>query len=408
MKPVDKPGRIGELLPVEIALARLLALAEAAPIRDTESLALAACEGRVLARDLISTLDLPPWPNSAMDGYALSLVDWSGMPLPVSQRIFAGQAPEPLAAGTCARIFTGAPVPAGADCVEMQENAQVQADGRVVFTEALHAGQNIRPQGQETTVGETVLAAGTRLGPIEQGLAASLGCAALDVIRRVRVAVLSTGDELIEPGQALGPGQIYNSNRVLLCSWLTRLGCEVVDAGILPDDLPATRQRLAELGAVDLILSTGGVSVGEADFLGIALREEGELALWKLAIKPGKPLTCGHFRGVPVIGLPGNPASTLVTFALLARPYILRRQGVQAVEPLKFQVPAGFVWPKAGNRREYLRGRLEQGRAVIYRNQSSGVLRSAAWAEGLVEVLEGRTLVEGDLAGFIPLSEVLG
>ena len=386
----------------------MLALAEAAPIRDTESLALAACEGRVLAQDLISTLDLPPWPNSAMDGYALNLADWSGMPLPVSQRIFAGQAPEPLAAGTCARIFTGAPVPAGADCVEMQENAQVQADGRVVFTEALHAGQNIRPQGQETTVGETVLAAGTRLGPIEQGLAASLGCAALDVIRRVRVAVLSTGDELIEPGQALGPGQIYNSNRVLLCSWLTRLGCEVVDAGILPDDLPATRQRLAELGAVDLILSTGGVSVGEADFLGIALREEGELALWKLAIKPGKPLTCGHFRGVPVIGLPGNPASTLVTFALLARPYILRRQGVQAVEPLKFQVPAGFVWPKAGNRREYLRGRLEQGRAVIYKNQSSGVLRSAAWAEGLVEVLEGRTLVEGDLAGFIPLSEVLG
>jgi len=405
---VDKPGRTGELMPVEIALARLLALAEAAPIRDTESLALAACEGRVLAQDLISTLDLPPWPNSAMDGYALNLADWSGMPLPVSQRIFAGQAPEPLAAGTCARIFTGAPVPAGADCVEMQENAQVQADGRVVFTEALHAGQNIRPQGQETTVGETVLAAGTRLGPIEQGLAASLGCAALDVIRRVRVAVLSTGDELIEPGQALGPGQIYNSNRVLLCSWLTRLGCEVVDAGILPDDLPATRQRLAELGAVDLILSTGGVSVGEADFLGIALREEGELALWKLAIKPGKPLTCGHFRGVPVIGLPGNPASTLVTFALLARPYILRRQGVQAVEPLKFQVPAGFVWPKAGNRREYLRGRLEQGRAVIYKNQSSGVLRSAAWAEGLVEVLEGRTLVEGDLAGFIPLSEVLG
>ena len=408
MKPVDKPGRIGELLPVEIALARLLALAEAAPIRHTESLALAACEGRVLAQDLISTLDLPPWPNSAMDGYALNLADWSGMPLPVSQRIFAGQAPEPLAAGTCARIFTGAPVPAGADCVEMQENAQVQADGRVVFTEALHAGQNIRPQGQETTVGEIVLAAGTRLGPIEQGLAASLGCAALDVIRRVRVAVLSTGDELIEPGQALGPGQIYNSNRVLLCSWLTRLGCEVVDAGILPDDLPATRQRLAELGAVDLILSTGGVSVGEADFLGIALREEGELALWKLAIKPGKPLTCGHFRGVPVIGLPGNPASTLVTFALLARPYILRRQGVQAVEPLKFQVPAGFVWPKPGNRREYLRGRLEQGRAVIYKNQSSGVLRSAAWAEGLVEVLEGRTLVEGDLAGFIPLSEVLG
>ncbi|KMM81278.1 gephyrin-like molybdotransferase Glp [Pseudomonas deceptionensis] len=408
MNPVGKPGRTGELMPVEVALARLLALAEAAPIQGTESVLLAASEGRVLAHDLVSGLDLPPWPNSAMDGYALNVADWSGEPLTVSQRIFAGTAPEPLAPGTCARIFTGAPVPAGADCVEMQENAQVQADGRIIFTEALHAGQNIRPQGQETTVGEVVLPAGTRLGPIEQGLAASLGCAGLQVVRRVKVAVLSTGDELVEPGQPLGPGQIYNSNRVLLCSWLTRMGCEVVDAGILPDDLPATRQRLGELGEVDLILSTGGVSVGEADFLGIALREEGELALWKLAIKPGKPLTCGHFRGVPVIGLPGNPASTLVTFALLARPYLLRLQGVQTVEPLKFQVPAGFVWPKPGNRREYLRARLEQGRAVIYKNQSSGVLRSAAWAEGLVEVLEERTLAEGDWVGFIPLSEVLG
>lgn len=405
---MDKPGRTGPLMPVEEALARLLALADATPVIESESVVIVACEGRVLANDLVSTLDLPPWPNSAMDGYALDCADWTGEPLQVSQRIFAGQASAPLVAGTCARIFTGAPVPAGANCVEMQENAQVQPDGRIVFTELLQAGQNIRPQGQETTVGETVLTAGTRLGPIEQGLAASLGCATLEVVRRVKVAVLSTGDELVEPGQPLGPGQIYNSNRVLLCSWLTRLGCEVVDAGILPDDLPATRQRLTELGAVDLILSTGGVSVGEADFLGIALREEGELALWKLAIKPGKPLTCGYFRGVPVIGLPGNPASTLVTFALLARPYLLRRQGVQAVEPLKFQVPAGFVWAKPGNRREYLRGRLEQGRAVIYKNQSSGVLRSAAWAEGLVEVLEDRTLSEGDWVGFIPLSEVLG
>nr|WP_153433310.1 gephyrin-like molybdotransferase Glp [Pseudomonas sp. FSL R10-0399] len=395
-------------MPVEVALAQMLALAEAAPIRDSESVLLADSDGRVLADDLVASLDLPPWPNSAMDGYALNLADWSGEPLPVSQRIFAGQAPEPLTPGTCARIFTGAPVPQGADCVEMQENAQVQADERVLFTEALTVGQNIRPQGQETTVGETVLLAGTRLGPIEQGLAASLGCATLKVIRRVKVAVLSTGDELIEPGQPLGPGQIYNSNRVVLCSWLKRMGCEVVDAGILPDELPATRKRLAELGAVDLILSTGGVSVGEADFLGIALREEGELALWKLAIKPGKPLTFGHFRGVPVIGLPGNPASTLVTFALLARPYLLRRQGVQDVAPLKFQVPAGFVWAKPGNRREYLRGRLDQGRAIIYKNQSSGVLRSAAWADGLVEVLEGSTLAEGDGVGFIPLSEVLG
>jgi molybdopterin molybdotransferase len=408
VKPVAKPGKIGALMPVEVALARLLEMAEASPIVEHEYLPLAQVQGRVLSEDLFSTLDLPPWPNSAMDGYALNLGEWNGQLLPVSQKVFAGQSPQPLEPGTCARIFTGAPVPAGADCVEMQENAEVEADGKVRFLEAMKTGQNIRPQGQETTIGELILPAGTRLGPIEQGLAASLGCAGLKVVRKVRVAVISTGDELVEPGQTLGPGQIYNSNRVLLCSWLQRLGCEVIDAGILPDDLATTRARLGELQDVDLILSTGGVSVGEADFLGIALREEGALALWKLAIKPGKPLTCGHFRNVPVIGLPGNPASTLVTFALLTRPYLLRRQGVRDVEPLKFNVPAGFAWPVAGNRREYLRGRLEQGRATVYRNQSSGVLRSAVWADGLVEVLEGRTLSEGDEVGFIPLSDLLG
>ncbi|MEE5149844.1 gephyrin-like molybdotransferase Glp [Pseudomonas alliivorans] len=396
------------LMPVEDAIARLLEMADATPITQHERVRLLDAEGRVLATDLVSTLDLPPWPNSAMDGYALRVADWRGEPLPVSQRIFAGQAPEPLAPGTCARIFTGAPLPEGADCVEMQENAEVLDDQRVRFNESLKVEQNIRPQGQETRIGDTVLAAGTRLGPIELGLAASLGLAELDVVRRVRVAVLSTGDELIEPGQPLGPGQIYNSNRVLLCSWLKRLQCEVVDAGILPDDLAKTRAALASLHEVDLILSTGGVSVGEADFLGHALREEGELSLWKLAIKPGKPLTFGHFRGVPVIGLPGNPASTLVTFALLARAYLLRRQGVLDVAPLKFAVPAGFAWTRPGNRREYLRGRLEQGKAVPYRNQSSGVLRSAAWADGLIEVREGATVAEGDWVNFIALSEVMG
>ncbi|WP_050990404.1 molybdopterin molybdotransferase MoeA [Pseudomonas sp. M47T1] len=395
-------------MPLEQALDRLLAMADQAPLCEIERVPLAEADGRVLAAGLVSTLDLPPWSNSAMDGYALRLADWNGEPLVVSQRIQAGQAPAPLLAGTCARIFTGAPVPAGADCVEMQENVESLADGRVRFTQALGLNQNIRPQGQETRVGEQVLPAGTCLGPIELGLAASLGHAHLDVVRKVRVAVLSTGDELVDPGQPLGPGQIYNSNRRLLVSWLQRLGCEVIDAGILPDDLAKTRTRLAQLGHAELILSTGGVSVGEADFLGVALREEGELALWKLAIKPGKPLTFGHFRGVPVIGLPGNPASTLVTFALLARPYLMRRMGVVDVTPLAFEVPVGFTWSKPGNRREYLRGRLENGRAVIYPNQSSGVLRSAAWAEGLVEVLEGRTLAEGDRVRFIPLSEVLG
>jgi molybdopterin molybdotransferase len=395
-------------MPVEEALERLLALADAAPITATEKVALAAAEGRVLACGLVAGLDLPPWPNSAMDGYALRLADWQGEPLAVSQRIFAGHAPQPLQPGTCARIFTGAPLPEGADCVEMQENAQVMDDGRVRFLEPLALGQNVRPKGQETRVGELVIGAGTRLGPIQLGLAATLGFAELEVVRRPRVAVLSTGDELVEPGLPLGPGQIYNSNRRLLVSWLQRLGCEVVDAGILPDDLARTRQCLGGLGDVDLILSTGGVSVGEADYLGLALREAGELALWKLAIKPGKPLTFGHYQGVPVIGLPGNPASTLVTFGLLTRPYLLRRQGVAKVEPLRFSVPAGFDWPKAGTRREYLRARIEDGQVRIYKNQSSGVLRSAAWADGVVEVLEGTTPQQGDVVTFIPFSELLG
>lgn len=404
MSGCEQPG----LMPLEQAQQRLLSLAESSPISETECVALAEADGRVLAAPLVAALDLPPWDNSAMDGYALCLADWQGVALPVSQRILAGSAPQPLEPGTCARIFTGAPMPAGADTVEMQENVELDAEGRVLFRQALRPRQNVRAQGQETQIGECVLPAGTRLGPIELGLAASLGVAALEVRRAVRVAVLSTGDELVEPGQPLGAGQIYNSNRRLLITWLQRLGCEVVDGGILPDDLQRTHESLAALRGVDLILSTGGVSVGEADFLGVALREAGELTLWKLAIKPGKPLTFGHYQGVPVIGLPGNPASTLVTFGLLARPYLLRRMGVQRVEPLAFEVPAGFVWGKAGQRREYLRARIEQGRVVPYANQSSGVLRSAAWAEGLAEVLEGRTLAEGDRLRFIPLSELVG
>ena len=400
-------GEPTALLSLEAALERLLALAEASPILDCEELSLDLAQGRVLADALLAGLDLPPWDNSAMDGYALNLADWQGEPLPVSQRIFAGSAPPALQPGSCARIFTGAPLPAGADCVEMQENVALLADGRVHFLQPLKARQNVRPQGQETRIGDCVLPAGTRLGPIELGLAASLGQATLRVRRAPRVAVLSTGDELVEPGLPLGPGQIYNSNRRVLCSWLQRLGCTVLDAGILPDDAQATREALARLGEVDLILSSGGVSVGEADYLGQVLHEAGELALWKLAIKPGKPLTCGHYRGVPVLGLPGNPASTLVTFALLARPYLLRRLGVAKVAPLGFQVPAGFAWNKPGKRREFLRARLEQGRAVAYGNQSSGVLLSAAWAEGLVEVVENSSFAAGEPVRFIPFSELL-
>ncbi|MBD9414946.1 molybdopterin molybdotransferase MoeA [Pseudomonas sp. PDM16] len=395
------------LIPVEEALQRLLAMADQGVPLEQEEVPLDEADGRVLSSDLLVPLDLPPWPNSAMDGYALRHADWQGKPLPVSQRILAGQAPEPLLPGTCARIFTGAPLPDGADTVEMQENVELR-DGHVYFVQPLGLGQHVRLQGQEVRAGEQVLAAGSRMGPVELGLAASLGYARLMVWRRVRVSLVSSGDELVEPGLPLAPGQIYNSNRRLLMAWLRRVGCEVRDAGIMPDDPQRTREILAAQVGSDLILSTGGVSVGEADFLGQVLREEGELELWKLAIKPGKPLTCGRFRGIPVLGLPGNPASTLVTFALLARPYLLRRMGVQDVAPRMIEVPAGFSWPKSGTRREYLRARLEDGQAIIHPNQSSGVLRSAAWADGLVEIREGRTLVEGEPVRFVALSELLG
>lgn len=395
------------LIPVEEALQRLLAMAEQGVPLEQEEVPLDQADGRVLSSDLLAPLDLPPWPNSAMDGYALRHADWQGKPLPVSQRILAGQAPEPLLPGTCARIFTGAPLPDGADTVEMQENVELR-DGHVYFVQPLGLGQHVRLQGQEVRAGEQVLAAGSCMGPVELGLAASLGYARLMVWRRVRVSVVSSGDELVEPGLPLGPGQIYNSNRRLLMAWLRRVGCEVRDAGIMPDDPQRTREILAAQVGSDLILSTGGVSVGEADFLGQVLREEGELELWKLAIKPGKPLTCGRFRGMPVLGLPGNPASTLVTFALLARPYLLRRMGVRDVAPRMIEVPAGFSWPKPGTRREYLRARLEDGQAIIHPNQSSGVLRSAAWADGLVEIREGRTLAEGEPVRFVALSELLG
>ncbi|WP_338802384.1 gephyrin-like molybdotransferase Glp [Pseudomonas sp. RSB 5.4] len=395
------------LMSVEDALDQLLGMANEQRLADSEILPLDEARGRVLASDLVATLDLPPWPNSAMDGYALNLADLHRQPLKVSQKVYAGQAPDALLPGTCARIFTGAPLPPGATCVEMQENVEVLEDGRVRFLQALKAGQNIRAQGQENRVGDILLRAGKRLGPFELAVAAGQGLAQLHVVRRPRVALLSTGDELVEPGLPLRPGSIYNSNRVLLGHWLKELGCEVIDAGILPDRPAQTRLTLEQLQvAADLILTTGGVSAGDADCLGQVLRDNGKPLLWKLAIKPGKPLTVGHFGTVPVIGLPGNPTSALVTFGLLARPYLLRIQGVEEVMPLSFTVNAGFEWSKAGSRREYLRVRLEAGRAVLYPNQSSGVLLGATWADGLVEVPENSTHSIGDPLRFIPFSEL--
>ena len=396
------------LLNVDTALQILLEQAQSFASLATEELALERAENRVLAAPLLAQFAMPPWPNSSMDGYAVRSAEvQAGHALPVSQKIFAGHSPEPLAEGTCARIFTGAPMPEGADAVEMQENTEELDDGTVRFVQAVPAAKFVRPKGQEAMPGDEILPAGIRLGPIELAMAASLGCAQVTVRRQLRVAVVSTGDELVEPGQPLALGQIYNSNRTMLIQSLKRLSCAVIDMGILPDDAQLTRDRLAELQDVDLLISSGGVSVGEADYLGQVIREEGELDFWTLALKPGKPFTLGRYQGVPVLGLPGNPTSSLVTFLLLARPYILTRMGVAEPMAPHFVVPVNFAMPVAGVRREFIRVALIEGRAEKLDNQCSGILRSATQAHGLLELPENTTCAVGDQLRFWPFSSLL-
>ena len=396
------------LLNVDIALQILLEQAQSFASLDTEELALEYAENRVLAEPLLAQFAMPQWPNSSMDGYAVRSSEvQAGRALPVSQKIFAGHSPKPLAEGTCARIFTGAPMPEGADAVEMQENTEELEDGTVRFVQAVPAAKFVRPKGQEAMPGDVILPAGIRLGPIELAMAASLGAAQVTVRRQLRVAVVSTGDELVEPGQPLAPGQIYNSNRTMLIQSLKRLSCAVIDMGILPDDAQQTRDRLAELHDVDLLISSGGVSVGEADYLGQVIREEGELDFWKLALKPGKPFTLGRYQGVPVLGLPGNPTSSLVTFLLLARPYILTRMGVAEPMAQHFVVPVNFAMPVAGVRREFIRVALVDGRAEKIDNQCSGILRSATQSHGLLELPENTTCAVGDSLRFWPFASLL-
>ena len=396
------------LMPVAQALQQLLDSARSQPAQPVDELPLEQALGHILAGPVVAAHDVPPWDNSAMDGYAFNAAD---VPkaltdgLPISQRITAGMAPEPLLAGSCARIFTGAPLPAGANCVEMQENVELAEGGLARLTQPLHAGQNVRPQGQDVSVGSQLLAAGLRLRPQDLGVIASVGLARVAVRRPLRVAVVSTGDELVEPGDQLKPGQIFNSNRFTLIGALQRLGQQIVDGGILPDDPEHTRSRLRALAdQADVIISSGGVSVGEADCLGQVLRENGEVSLWKLAIKPGKPFTLGSFANTPVLGLPGNPAATLVTFLLLVRPYLLTRLGCTTVEPTTFSLPAGFDWQRPGNRDEYLRADFVDGRILLAGNQSSGVLSSASKANGLVLIPVGSTVNQGETLSFLPFT----
>jgi molybdopterin molybdotransferase len=411
------PGSRPAMLSLDDALARLVAGARAAMIEETETLATFDALGRVLAQDVSSLLDVPPADNTSMDGYALRAADVpvAGVVLPVSQRIPAGVVGQPLAPGSAARIFTGAQVPAGADAVVMQELCEV-VDGGVRVMAVPEAGQWIRRRGEDVKVGATVLHNGHVLTPQALGLAASVGAAALHVCRRPRVALFSTGDELVMPGEPLTPGAIYNSNRYTLRGLLQAAGCEVTDLGIVPDQLDATREALR--GAADghdLILTSGGVSVGEEDHIKPALQAEGRVEMWQVAIKPGKPLAFGEVRRSAAtqghalfLGLPGNPVSSFVTFLLAVRPVLRAMTGADPALPQALPLVAAFDWPRPDKRREFLRVRVDAaGRLELFPNQSSGVLTSAVWADGLVDNPPGQAIRKGDMLRFLPLAALL-
>ncbi len=415
------------LLSLDAALAALLA--KAVPLGQVESLSTFDADGRVLAQDLVSPLAVPGFDNSQMDGYALRSADvpQAGAVLQVTQRIAAGSSGKALEPLSAARIFTGAPVPRGADAVVMQEDCEVvnECEGGVRINTVPKPGQWVRRAGEDVALGSTVLRAGQLLTPACLGLAASIGAAKLSVARRPRVALFSTGDELVMPGQVapqdMPPGAIYNSNRFFLRTLLTRLGCEVSDLGIVPDQREATVAALKTAADHhELILTSGGVSVGEEDHIKPAVQQLGSLDLWQIAIKPGKPFAYGHVardagastdaqspsEPCHFIGLPGNPVSSFVTFALLVRPFVRRLQGCDAPLPSAIAMRADFDWPRADRRREFLRVRRNaQGGLDLFANQSSGVLTSAVWADGFVDNPAGKSIARGDTVGYLPLAE---
>ncbi|MDE2371597.1 MAG: molybdopterin molybdotransferase MoeA [Burkholderiales bacterium] len=407
------------LLTLDEATARLIAGAQPYALTEVETVSTFDALGRVLAADVCSTLDVPPEDNTSMDGYALRAADVpaAGTVLRVAQRIPAGHVGEPLLPGTAARIFTGGQVPPGADAVVMQEQcAALPGDGlgSVRVDAVPRAGQWIRRRGEDVLHGAAVLKRGARLTPQGLGLAASVGAGTLSVLRRPRAALFSTGDELMMPGEPLRPGAIYNSNRYTLRALLQAAGCIVTDLGIVPDRLDATRAALREAAAVnDLIVTSGGVSVGEEDHLKPAARAEGELDDWQIAMKPGKPLAYGRIRrdgpgAALLIGLPGNPVSTFITHLLAVGTVLRTIQGMDASFPPGLPLRAAFDWSKADRRREFMRARLNAaGEVELFPNQSSGVLTSAVWADGLIDNPPGQVIARGDTVRFLPLAELI-
>ena len=409
------------MLNLDEVLLRALAVARDRVIADIEKLDTFDALGRVLARGVASALDVPPADNSAMDGYAMRLADLprAGTVLPVSQRLPAGVVGAALKPGTAVRIFTGAQLPAGADVVVMQEQCEAVAGdglGQVRVDVLPPAGQWIRRRAEDVQHGAEVLAAGARMTPQALGLAASVGASRLTVRRRPRVALFSTGDELVMPGQSLKPGAIYNSNRFTLRGLLQAAGCTVDDLGIVPDNLAATRDALRRAAAGnDLILTSGGVSVGEEDHIKPAVKAEGWLEAWQVAMKPGKPLAFGAVRREDgesealFMGLPGNPVSSFVTFLLAVAPVLRAIQGCTTAMPIALPVRADFDWPQPDRRREFLRARFNaQGGLELFPNQSSGVLTSVVWADGLVDLPALQPVQRGDTVRFLHFGDLLG
>lgn len=398
---------MNQLIPVEEALETILA--GITPACQAERLEVTQALGRVLAEPFVATIDSPPYTNSAMDGFALRASD-SGGELQVAQRIAAGQVPEPLALGTAARIFTGAQLPDGADTVVMQEECEVEGD-RVRVPLRSEVGDNVRLRGHEIKAGELLLEAGERLGPPALGLLASQGLANVLCAKKPRVALLQSGDELVEPGSAnLPAGAIYNSNRSLLEGLVQQAGGQVVGVWHLTDTFDATYEALQQaVDAADVVITTGGVSVGEEDHVKPAITALGELHLWRLALKPGKPFAFGRIAGKPIIGLPGNPSSVLVTFSLLARPILLALQGARDLAPFSLWLTAGFD-RRGGLRAEYLRGSIvsEGGVSKVYpfANQSSGALYAATQSDVLIVAPVGLDIAEGDSVEVIPLKSL--
>jgi len=394
------------LLSVDEALAQLMA--GAVPVSGIEEVPALEATGRVLARAQRSTMDVPPMDNSAMDGYAVRLADLRGNDrLKVGQKIMAGSVGKALAKGTAARIFTGAPIPPGADAVVMQEDC-VSEKEEVLIKKNPAPGQWIRYVGSDVKKGGEILAAGKRLAPQDTGLAASVGIKTLPVFRRVRLGLFFTGDELVMPGEPLPPGRIYNSNRFTLRGLAELYGCEMRDYGIVPDNLDATREMLRKAAAeCDIIVTSGGVSVGDADYVKPAVEAEGSLLMWRISMKPGRPLAFGKVGKSAFIGLPGNPVSSFVTFLIFVRPFLLKTQGLSSVDAKAIAARADFDWPEPDARREFLRVKWNaQGGLDLYPTQDSAVLTSTAWADGLVDNPAGAAIGKGDTVRFLPYSEL--